>query len=199
MYADRPPLAARQLLTDVIVLIWVYAWVRVARWVQDQVEKLAVPGQKLEAAGGGIADNLADAGGKVGRVPLVGEDLTAPFSRAADAARGVAEAGRQQQEAVHTMGWISAVAVLVIPFALVLLVWLPRRVSWVRRAAVASAVRDRPAGDDLLALRALATRPLNELAALGPDIAQAWRTGDRAAVQALAALELRNLGLRGRR
>ena len=200
MYADRPATAARQVLTDIAVLLWIYAWVRVALWTQDQVQKLGVPGQKLEAAGGGIADNLADAGGKVGRVPLVGDDLTAPFGPAAEAARGVAEAGRQQQDAVQTMGWVSAAAVLVIPFALVLFLWLPRRLGWMRRAAVARTVRDQPAGPDLLALRALATRPLNELAALGPDIAQSWRDGDRAAVQALAELELKDLGLHaGRR
>jgi hypothetical protein len=200
MYADRPATAVRQVLTDIAVVLWVYVWVRVALWTQDQVQKLGVPGQKLEAAGGGIADNLADAGGKVGRVPLVGEDLTAPFGRAAEAARGVAEAGRQQQDAVQTMGWVSAAAVLVVPFALVLFLWLPRRLRWMRRAAVARTVRDQPVGPDLLALRALATRPLDELAALGPEIAQSWRDGDRTAVQALAALELRDLGLHaGRR
>jgi hypothetical protein len=199
MYADRLPTAVRQMVNDLLVVIWVYAWVRAALWLQDQVQKLGVPGQKLEAAGSGIADNLADAGGKVGRVPLVGDDLTAPFTRAADAARGLAEAGRQQQEAVTTMAWVAAVVALVIPLGLVLFGWLPLRVRWMRRAAVAATVRDRPAGMDLLALRALATRPLNELAALGPDIAQSWRAGDPAAVRALAALELKDLGLKASR
>jgi hypothetical protein len=199
MYADRLPTAVRQMVTDLLVVIWVYAWVRAALWLQDQVQKLGVPGQKLEAAGSGIADNLADAGGKVGRVPLVGDDLTAPFTRAADAARGLAEAGRQQQEAVTTMAWVAAALALVIPLGLVLFGWLPLRVRWMRRAAVAATVRDRPAGMDLLALRALATRPLNELAALGPDIAQSWRAGDPAAVRALAALELKDLGLKASR
>src|SRR5690349_4933870 len=114
MYANRPSYAARQLITDLLVVAWVYGWIRGALWVQDQVQKLGVPGAKLEAAGTGISDNLADAGGKVGRVPLVGDDLTAPFTRAADAARGVAEAGRQQQDAVQTMGWLSAVLLLAV-------------------------------------------------------------------------------------
>jgi hypothetical protein len=199
IYADRPAVAGRQMLTDVVVVIWVYAWIRCALWTQDQVQKLAVPAQKLEAAGAGVADNLADVGTKVGRVPLVGDDLTEPFGRAAEAARGVAEAGREQQDAVHTMGWVAALIVLVIPLGVVLLGWLPRRLEWMRRAGAAVAIRNQPAGADLLALRALATRPLNELAGLGPDIAQSWRAGDRSAVDALAALELRELGLRGRR
>jgi hypothetical protein len=201
MYADRPPIAIRQLLTDIAVVIWVYAWIRVGLWLHDTVLKLGVPGQKLESAGSGIADNLADAGGKVGRVPLVGDQLTTPFTGAANAARSLADAGRQQQEVVGDVALILTLMALAVPLGLVLFVWLPLRLRWMRRAGVASAVREQPAGRDLLALRALATRPLNQLAALGPDIAQSWRAGDASAVDALAALELRDLGLRpgGRR
>jgi hypothetical protein len=196
MYADRVPKALRQLLTDIFIVIWVYAWIRAGLWVHDMVLKLGVPGQKLEGAGNGIASNLADAGGKVGRVPLVGDQLTKPFNGAAEAARSLAEAGRQQQEVVGKISLIVALAVIAVPLALVLFLWLPLRLRWMRRAAVARTVRDQPAGRDLLALRALAGRPLNELAKLGPDIAQSWRNGDATAVDALAALELRDLGLR---
>ena len=100
------------------------------------MEKLAVPGQKLEGAGGGLADNLADAGGKVGRVPLVGDELTGPFTKAADAARAVAEAGRDQQELVGQLALALSIAVLVFPLGLVLFGWLPLRLRWMRRAGV---------------------------------------------------------------
>jgi hypothetical protein len=198
LYADRVPVALRQLVIDILVVIWVYLWIRVALWIYDVVEKLAVPGQKLESAGGGIADNLADAGGKVGRVPIVGDELTAPFTGAADAARSIADAGRQQQDFVEQLALILPALALAVPLALVLFVWLPSRLRWVRRAGVAAAVRNHPAGQDLLALRALASQPLTELAKLGPDIAQSWRSGDPAAVEALAGLELRRLGLKRR-
>jgi hypothetical protein len=196
MYADRLPVAIRQVLTDITVLIWVYAWIRAGVWLHGTVLKLGVPGQKLESAGSGIADNLADAGGKVGRVPLVGDQLTKPFTGAANAARSLADAGREQQEIIGNLALALTLLALALPLALVLFVWLPLRLRWMRRAGVASAVRDEPAGRDLLALRALATRPLNQLAALGPDIAESWRAGDASAVDALAALELRDLGLR---
>jgi hypothetical protein len=196
IYADRLSTAIRQLLTDIIVVIWVYAWIRAGLWVHSMVLKLGVPGQKLESAGSGIADNLADAGGKVGRVPLVGDQLTKPFNGAAAAARSLADAGHQQQELVGNLALIVALAAVAVPLALVLFLWLPLRLRWMRRAGVAAAVRDQPAGRDLLALRALAGRPLNELTRLGPDIAQSWRNGDAAAVDALAALELKDLGLR---
>ncbi|GAB2592863.1 hypothetical protein Aab01nite_37020 [Paractinoplanes abujensis] len=198
-YADRLPTAVRQLLTDIVVVLWVYLWVRAALWVNDMVEKLGVPGAKLESAGGGIADNLTDAGNKVGDVPLVGDQLVKPFTGAAEAARSLAEAGRQQQDVVDTMAIVVALVAVAVPLALVLFGWLPLRLRWMRRAAVASAVRDQPAGRDLLALRALASQPLNRLAKLGPDIAQSWRNGDASAVDALAELELKRLGLRSRR
>ena len=196
IYADRLPTAVRQLLTDVFVAIWVYAWIRAGFWIHDLVLKLGVPGRKLEGAGTGIADNLADAGGKVGRVPIVGDDLTAPFRQAAEAARSLADAGREQQAIIGRLALAMAVLLVAVPLSLVLFGWLPLRLRWMRRAGVARAVRDQPAGRDLLALRALATRPLNQLAKLGPDIAQSWRDGDPAAVNALAALELKDLGLR---
>jgi hypothetical protein len=195
LYAERLPTAIRQLLTDIVIVIWVYLWVRAGIWVHDMVEKLAVPGQKLQTAGGGIADNLADAGGKIGQVPLVGDQLVKPFNGAASAARAIAEAGRQQQEIVDQLALVLAILAVALPMALVLFLWLPLRLRWMRRAGVATSVRGEPAGRDLLALRALATRPLNELAKLGPDIAQSWRNGDAEAVDALAALELRRLGL----
>jgi hypothetical protein len=196
MYADRLPTAVRQLLTDLLVVFWVYAWIRAGIWINDMVEKLGVPGQKLQEAGTGIAGNMSEIGGKVGRVPLVGDDLTGPFNKAADAANSLAEAGRQQQEVVDNLALTMALLIIAVPLALVLFVWLPLRLRWMRRAAVASKVRNEPAGQDLLALRALATRPLNELAKLGPDIAQSWRNGDGEAVRALAALELKDLGLK---
>ncbi len=196
MYADRVPKALRQLLTDIFIVIWVYLWIRAALWVHEMVLKLGVPGQKLQSSGTSLADNLADAGGKVGRVPLVGDQLTKPFNGAADAARSLADAGAQQQEIVGRVALIIALVVVALPLTLVLFGWLPLRLRWMRRAGVASRVRNEPAGKDLLALRALASRPLNELMKLGPDIAQSWRNGDAAAVEALAALELKDLGLK---
>jgi hypothetical protein len=197
IYADRLPTALRQLLTDLLVVAWVYASIRFAFWLHDLVEKLAVPGRKLEGAGAGLADNLAEAGGKVGRVPLVGDELTAPFGKAADAARTVAEAGRDQQELVGQLALALAIAALVFPLGLVLFGWLPLRVRWMRRAGSARALAAAPAGRDLLALRALAGQPLGKLTRIAPDVAEAWRRGDDATVDALAALELRGLGLKG--
>lgn len=199
LYADLPTVRIRQLLTDLLVVVWAYAWVRLAGWLYDLVERLAVPGRTLEGAGTGLADNLASAGRKVDRVPAVGDALSGPFGHAADAARSLATAGRDQQVVVHRLAVVLAVAALVVPLGLVVFGWLPLRVRWMRRAGAAAALRGAGAGRDLLALRALAHQPLRRLTALDPDIASAWRRGDPSAVEALASLELRRLGLRGSR
>ncbi|HEV7384427.1 MAG TPA: hypothetical protein VGN89_06075, partial [Phenylobacterium sp.] len=60
----------------------------------------------------------------------------------------------------------------------------------------ATRLRAVTAGRDLLALRALATQPLKRLLKVDPEIAALWRRGDPEAVEALARLELRALGLR---
>lgn len=196
IYADRFPTAVWQLLTDVIVIAWVYVSIRGAMWLHDLVQKLALPGQKLESAGGGLADNLADAGSKVGRVPVVGDELTTPFERAAAAARSMAEAGRDQQDLVGDLALALSVLALVFPLGLVLLGWLPVRARWIRRASAAARLRSAPGGRDLLALRALAGQPLRRLARIDADVVEAWRRGDERTVAALADLELRGLGLR---
>jgi len=195
IYADLPVTRLRQLITDLLVVVWVYAWIRLGLWLYDLVSRLAAPGRKLESAGTGMADNLGNAGRKIDRVPGVGDALSTPFGKAADAARSVAEAGHEQQVIVHDLALVMAVAVVAVPLGLVLFGWLPLRLRWMRRAG--AAVKLRGSSRDLLALRALANQPLRRLAALDPGIAAAWRRGDPAAVEALAALELRRLGLRG--
>jgi len=196
IYADSAGAALRQFITDLLVVAWVYFWIRAAMWLYDQVQRLAAPGQKLEGAGSGMADNLADAGGKVGRVPVVGDELTEPFTKAADAARALADAGREQQELIGDIALLLSLVVLVFPLGLVLFGWLPLRVRWMRRAGAAVVLRRDPAGRDLLALRALATQPLRRLTKVAPDVAARWRDEDPATLEALAALELRSLGLK---
>jgi hypothetical protein len=198
-YADRPGARLRQILTDVLVVVWVWAWIRAAQWLYDLIEKLAVPGQKLEGAGNGIADNLSDAGSRVDNVPAVGDALASPFRGAATAARSLAEAGQDQQDTVRRLALVLSLLLLAVPLGLVLFGWLPLRIRWMRRAGSAAALRRAAAGRDLLALRALTRQPLRRLVPLGPDPVDAWRRGDEAVVDALAALELRSLGLYTRR
>jgi hypothetical protein len=196
LYADRAAPKVRQFVTDLLVVAWVYVWIRLGMKVYDLVEKLAVPGQKLEAAGNGLAENLGNAGDKINGVPGVPDSVAAPFANAANAARSLANAGRDQPAVVGDLAWALTFMLLAVPFGLVLFLWLPLRIRWVRRASAAAKLRGAKSGRDLLALRALVTQPLGKLTKLDPEIATAWRRGDPEAVEALAQLQLRRLGLR---
>jgi hypothetical protein len=191
VYADTPGRRTWQLATDVLAVAWLWFWIWLAMKLYQLVEQLAAPGRKLAGAGDGMANGLADAGAKVHRVPVAGDSLAEPFGKAADAARSLAAAGREEQQAVHQLAWALALLLLLVPVAVVLL-WLARRVRWVRRASAAVRIHN----DDLLALRALAHQPLRRLSTLDME---AWRQGDPETVAALADLELRRLGLRYRR
>jgi hypothetical protein len=196
LYADRAPTVLRQLITDVLVVVWVYAWIKLGMMLFDLIQKLAVPGQKLESAGTGLAENLNAAGDKIKNVPGVPDSVASPFTNAAGAARSLAIAGRDQQDIVNDLAWILSLVLVVLPLVLVLVLWLPLRIRWIRRAGSAKKLRGATAGRDLLALRALSTQPLGKLVKLDPDIAALWRRGDPEAVESLARLELRSLGLR---
>jgi hypothetical protein len=195
LYAETAGLRARQLLGDLAVLAWTAAWVAAGVALYRLVEKLAVPGARVEQAGDSFAGDVAEIQQKVGRLPVVGDELQDPFGRLAGVGRTLADAGVTQQEVVHQLALWLGVVVAVVPILALLLVWLPRRVTWAREAGAASRLRLDGADLELFAIRAVANRPLRDLHRVTPDPAGALRAGE---YQALADLELRALGLRAR-
>jgi hypothetical protein len=193
LYAETAGLRARQLLGDLAVLAWTAAWVAAGVALYRLVEKLAVPGARVERAGGDFAGNVAEIQQKVGRVPVVGDDLQDPFGRLAGVGRTLADAGVTQQEVVHQLALWLGVVVAAVPMVALLLAWLPGRVAWAREAGAASRLRRAGADLELFAIRAVANRPLRDLHRVTPDPAGALRAGE---FEALADLELRALGLR---
>jgi hypothetical protein len=193
LYAETAGLRARQVLGDLAVLAWTAAWVWAGVTLYRLVGKLAVPGARLEQAGGGFAGDISEIQQKVGRLPVVGGDLQGPFGRLAGVGRTLADAGATQQQVVHQLALWLGVLVAAVPIAALLVAWLPRRVAWAREAGAASRLRLGGADLELFAVRAVANRSLRELRRVTADPAGALRAGD---YQALADLELRSLGLR---
>ena len=192
-YAEIPSVRTRQVALDAALAAWVLLWLWLGRVVHRAAEQLGVPGRELEEAGTGLAGGLAGAAERAGSVPGLGGGLRAPLDAAAGAGDALARAGSAQQDAVGTLALVLGLVVGGLPVAWALVRWLPGRLRWSREAAAASRLR----GDvDLLALRAAARAPLSELARLGPDPVTRWRAGNADAGRALAAVELRRLGLR---
>ncbi len=197
LYAEKPWRFTRQIIADVAALVWRAVWMWAAITLYQLVQQLAVPGRKLESAGVSLAQDMVQAQERAQRVPLVGDELSSPFGSAAGAAETIAEAGRDQQHAIENLATVLAWLTAGIPVLMALALWVPLRLTWIRAASVAAKVRRHPGGSELLALRALATAPLRRLASLDSGTVAGWRTGDPQAVEQLAALELRRLGLRG--
>lgn len=196
LYADAPGHRARQVVGDVLLALWVAVWVKLALVVHDATLALAAPGEQIERAGTGLAGKLRDAGSSVGGIPLVGDDVRAPFDGAGDAADQIAAAGSAQVEAVHTLAFWLGIAVAAIPILVLVAVYLPLRWKFVREATAGQRFVDSGSDVDLFALRAMANQPLHRLARISDDPVGAWRDGDPAVVRALAVLELRDVGLR---
>ncbi|MFF3614922.1 hypothetical protein [Streptomyces sp. NPDC002580] len=198
LYAQTPARRSRQLVADLIVVAVIAAVVKFALVVHDAILVLAEPGKKAQSAGGSLADGLDDAGDAASKVPLVGDSLKKPLQSAADAATDLSDAGRSLEDMVHHLATLTALALIVLPVAFVLVLWLPPRLRWIRRSATTRRLLDAPGGADLLALRAL-TGPQRDLAAISVPaggLADAWRRGDQRVIAELSRVSLRRAGLR---
>ncbi len=195
IYADHASRRSRQIIADVLGVMWCVAAVLVARGIYSLVELLGRPGKALEDAGTGMSGNLLDASDRLQDVPVVGGSIASPFDSAAGAAGRLADAGEAIQDTARLTAIVVALVFLAFAFSAAAMVWLLPRLLWVRRAREARRIRATEGGVELLAVRALSRRRLPQLAALGEDIVPEWRRGEPGAVQSLAALELKRLGL----
>ncbi len=196
LYADTSVRRTTQIVGDLAVLVWVWVWIAFARKVHDATLGLGAPGRKIESSAGDLATRLRDAGSTVANLPLVGDSARAPFDRAGDAASGLSQAGRQQVEVVGTLALWLGLAVALIPILMLLWLYLPPRIAFVRRATAGQRFLDAGADLDLFALRAMVHQPLHVLARIDPDPAGAWRRREVEVVDRLARLELHSVGLR---
>ena len=197
LYADTPARRVAQLFADLLTVAWVAGWIFIGRFVHEMVSALAVPGEKMDDAGTSLSAKLLEAAGKVDDLPLVKDGIAAPFEGAAKAADQLRAAGEAQVDAVSTIAIWLAVAVVVVPVLMWLMVYVPLRWRFIRTATSTKRFLDAGTGADLLALRAISTQPLHKLVKISDNPAQAWRDGDSAVLGKLAELELRSVGLKG--
>lgn len=199
LYADAPARRARQVAADLFVLAWAVAWILLGRWVFDLVLTLARPAVPLRSAGTGLSERMEDIAGRIGQVPLVGDQLDAPFTGAAAVGEDLVSAGDQLETSVRTVAWVVSLLTAGTPVLLVLLAWALLRLSWVRRAASLGHEVSDPRSQQLLALRALVRQHPRRLQQVHPDPVAAFRSGDPELLRRLADLELAQVGLRTRR
>jgi hypothetical protein len=197
-YATTPGRLLAQLLSDAAVAVWAFAWVLVGVAVHRAVSTIAGVGRQVDSGAHGIADNLESAGHSAVRIPLVGGAVSKPLTAAGDAALDIAGAGHSLNTTATWLAVLLALAVAVPPVLAVMMPWLFLRIRFIRRKWTVTALAATPAGEQLLALRALTNRPLGKLTKVDADPVGAWRGEDPVAIRRLAALELRSAGLRAR-
>ncbi|MBX7432064.1 hypothetical protein JDV09_08080 [Mycobacterium sp. Y57] len=197
-YATTPARLVWQLISDVVVITWTTIWVFVGMAVHSAVSVIADFGYQVQGGAAGIAGGLDSAGDSAEGVPLIGTSLAGPLDSAGSAAREIADAGQSLGVTAGWLAWVLALAVAAPPVLALLMPWLFLRVRFARRKWTVVTLASTVAGEQLLALRALANRPLPKLAAVSSDPAGAWRYQDPVAIRGLAALELRAAGIRAK-
>lgn len=194
-YATTPVRLARQLVSDIVVLLWSAIWVSIGLAVHSAVATIAEVGRQVNEGANGVAGNLSDAGDNADDFPLVGNSLAEPLRAASEAALGIAGAGANLDTTATWLAVVLGLAVAAPPILFIAMPWLFLRVRFARRKWTSLTLAATPAGEQLLALRALANRPLGKLAAVSIDPVGAWRRDDAIAIRGLADLELRSAGL----
>lgn len=197
LYADLPARRTVQVVLDLAAATAALLALWLGTLVDDGVDAVGAQVLRAEAAGESLAGGLTDAGDGVAQVPLVGDEVRTPFDRAAEASQGLADTAAETARTVDVLGTGLGVGTALVLLAVVAATYLPSRVRFVLAATAVRRLRAAGDGrdDDLLALRALTSRPLHVLARRVPDAADGWRRDDPATVRALADLELRGLGL----
>ncbi len=194
-YATTPARMVAQLISDLLIIAWITLWVLVGLGVHHAIATIAKVGTQLRDGATGISDNLGSAGDSADRIPLVGDTVAKPLRAASEAALDLAGAGQNLNTTSIWLAVLLAIAVAAPPILAVGMPWLFLRIRFFRRKWTVIALAQTPAGEQLLALRALANRPLRKLTEVSPDPVGAWRHQDPAAVRGLAALELRSAGV----
>lgn len=195
LYAARPSRRLAQVVSDLFTVVWAGAWWFAAQAAAGSVRVLAEPARATATAAESVRDGLHQAGAAAGRLPAVGDDLRRPLDDAAAGVQDIVTSASAQVQAIEHLSILIGVIVFCVPVLLWVLMWLPRRVRFVRNAAAGARFVDSAADLDLFALRAMATLPLATLALVSDDPVQAWRDGDRRVIDQLAALALDQEGL----
>jgi len=196
LYSDFAGRRTAQIFADLVglaliaLVIWGAVLIHAAIAVLDEV------GKSMKGAGDGFQKTMSDAGDTLGGIPLIGGGIRAPFDAASGAGGLLAQAGQAQQSLVDTAALVIAIASAVVPILVILFFWLRPRLRFARRATRAYRISQLADGVQLLALRALVYGDARELHQVAERPVEAWRHGEVGVVRALAALELREAGVR---
>jgi hypothetical protein len=197
LYPELRGPRARALVGDLlaVVLLVLFAWAGLK--VHDAVDRLAVLGEGVQASGGAIQKGFDSAADAVDGTPIVGDEIGDGLRSAGEGSGGeVVDLGEEGEEGAHDLANVLGFVTFALPALLVIVVWLPGRVSQIRRLRAASQVlgdRATPERRRLLAMRAAFSLPYGQLLAYTRDPIGDLEDGR---YDALVAAALEDAGLR---
>lgn len=195
LYARTSGRRSRQIASDVCVIAWVVVWWLVSRRVEAAIDAVAEPARRTVEAVSRLRGDFVAAADSAGAMPVAGPDLRRPFDSAATSMDQVVRAGQDQVTSIEQLAFVGGLLVLALPVFLVLALWLPARLRFVRTTRAMWGLVGGRADLELLALRALSTQPLRQLGQISPDPVGDYRAGKWPVVVALADLELGAIGM----
>jgi hypothetical protein len=180
---------------DVVVTLWVVAWIGMGAEVGRDVHQLTDVPRTLDSTGRALGD-VAGSLERLAGLPVVGSQIGPLASRARGQARSIQATGRATDRSVRELSVLLGIAVALAPTAPLLALYVPLRVSQAREArAFRRTIRGGafdPVFEEFLARRAAENLPYHRLRAVSTD---PWRDIQDGAFTALADAELRRVGV----
>ncbi|MCC6375916.1 MAG: hypothetical protein IT191_02755 [Microbacteriaceae bacterium] len=195
-YSDFPIRRIRQIFIDLIAtaVIVLGAWLGLT--IGAAIGALAEVGRLINTAGKGFKGAMTDAANALSGIPLVGDAVRVPFDAASGTGGMLETAGTSTTNFITTVSVIIGSLVTGTVIWAVLLVWVRKRVDFIKNATAVNRISKLEEGQDILALRGLVHGSKKELAAVGKHPVQAWRDADPDVIRKLSALELRYAGVK---
>jgi hypothetical protein len=196
-----PPSPSGRLIhfLDLVLLIWVAAWIVVGLQVRHEVRGLTELSDTVEAAG----NSLDQAGHQLDTLkglPFVGDRIRAVGQQLSLAAASAVESGRSSRGHIESLSRLLGVAIAAAPTLPLVALYVPLRRARIREVrAVRRAMRGASPDlvfDQFLARRASERLPYDALLRVSPH---PWEDLSSGRYQSLADAELRRLGIRRRK
>ena len=150
IYPDLAGPRNRQISRDVLVLLALILFAFFAWAVRNAVMALTAISTGFTDSAQGVQDSWASLGSSLSGIPFVGDDLQGSLNGLSDATVGNAlEAGQAITDAVTTAANVLALVTFAAPAAVLLVLYLPRRLdrsrAWTAADTVLSAIEVNPA------------------------------------------------------
>ena len=172
IYPDPPFHRIDVMARDLATVLGLVLFGLIGLEVHDAVDKLAVLGEGVESAGGGISSGFDAAADAVDGTPLIGDDVGDALRGAGEGSGGeVEELGRGGASAAHDLADLLGLVVFGLPAAVLLLWQLPPRIRLIRSLNAAARVLGLPSEERrrLVAMRAAFGLPYGTLLAYTKD------------------------------